>query len=112
MVRGIWFFQVAEEKQEEFLQQVNDIVKPYWESHNCIAYNVYQDMNDPTLFVKEQIYPDIESMESDGELFFGGTDPRAQEVVEIFRSYAANIEKRLCYVRIDEDGLHPKLEPK
>lgn len=109
MVRGIWFFRVAEGKQEEFLQRINDIVKPYWESHQCIAYNIYQDINDATLFVKEQIYPDIEAMEQDGDLFFDNKDPRAAEVVEIFRSYATDLEKRLCYVRIDEDGLHSKL---
>ena len=95
MVRGIWFYEVAEEKQAEYLQKTRDIIKPFWESKECLSYEVYQDWGNPRQFVKIQTYETRSAMERDGALFFEKQDPQAVKAVETFRSYAENIVNRL-----------------
>ena len=54
MVKGVWTFEVLEEKQEEYLRKTVEIIKPYWEERECTSYEVYQDYTNPRRFVKEQ----------------------------------------------------------
>jgi len=42
MVELVFMFEVPKEKQEEFLNFVKTGTKPYWESHGCLGYNVWQ----------------------------------------------------------------------
>lgn len=103
MVKGVWTFEVLEEKQEEYLRKTVEIIKPFWEEHECISYEVYQDYTNPRGFVKEQYYPDIETMER--SLSVVKTDPMAKEIIDLFRQYATDIVRRRCVPRIDKNGL-------
>jgi len=105
MVKGVWTFEVPEEKQEEYLKVTAEIIKPFWEARGCLSYQVFQDYKDPRRFVKDQIYPDRESLDRDVEAALEKKDPKAVEIVNLFRSYAQNIVRRHCIPRIDENGL-------
>ena len=96
MVKGIWIYEVPLERQESYLKATRDAIKPFWESHGCLSYEVYRDYQTPTRFVKIQTYPDVETMERDGRLVFVDKDPGALRVVELFRSFTSTMEKRLC----------------
>jgi len=99
VVKGIWFYEVPEEKQAEYLRKTAEIIRPFWESRECISYEVYQDYTHPRRFVKIQSYATVEAMERDGALFFQARDPSAVEAVETCRSYAQNVDHRLCVLR-------------
>jgi quinol monooxygenase YgiN len=103
MVKGVWTFEVAEEKQEEYLRKTVEIIKPFWEEHECSSYEVYQDYTDPRRFVKEQYYPDTETMER--SLSIAKTDPMAKDIIALFGQYATGIIRRRCVPRIDKNGL-------
>ena len=105
MVKGIWTFEVPEEKQEEYLKMTAEFIKPFWESRGCISYQVYQDYTNPRRFVKEQIYPDKETLDRDVAAALEEKDPKAVEAVNLFRTYAKDIIRRLCIPRVDEKGL-------
>lgn len=96
MVKGIWIYEVPLDRQEAYLEATRKVIKPFWESHGCLSYEVYRDYETRTRFVKIQTYADVETMERDGRLVFVDRDPEALRVVELFRSFASNIEKRLC----------------
>lgn len=97
MIRGIWQFEVPHEKQAEYLEATEKLIKPYWESKACLSYEVYQDREDSLHFVKMQVYKDLADMESDGRLL--ETDPLAMEVVRTFRSFAENVTSRICELK-------------
>jgi len=105
MVKGVWIFEVPEEKQEEYLKVTVEIIKPFWERRGCLSYQVFQDYTNPLQFVKEQVYPDKESLDRDIASAQDAKDPQAVKVVNLFRSYAQNVVRRLCLPLIDERGL-------
>jgi hypothetical protein len=103
MVKGVWTFEVPEEKQKEYLENTAKIIKPFWESHECRLYQVLKDYTHPRRFVKEQYYPDKETMER--SLALAKEDPNAQAVVATFRKYAENVVRMRCVPVIDQNGL-------
>ena len=42
MVKVVFTFDVAPEKQSEYLKATAEKIKPYWESHGCQSYDVWQ----------------------------------------------------------------------
>jgi quinol monooxygenase YgiN len=103
MVKGIWFYEVAQDKQTEYLQKTKEIIKPFWESNECLSYEVYQDPENPRQFVKIQVYEDMAAMQRDGALLFEKKDPQAIEAVETFRSYAENMISRFVEMKVGPD---------
>jgi len=103
MVKGVFMFEVPEQKQAAYLQATAERIKPFWESHGCLSYQVHQDWNDPRKFVKEQYYPDRETAERDGALLFVEKDPEAIAVVELFNSFAENVVSMFCETRVGAD---------
>ena len=65
MYQAIFTFEVPEEKQEAYLKATAEVIKPFWEAHECQSYEVFQDYfeGSRTRFVKIQYYPDKETME-------------------------------------------------
>ena len=100
MVKGVWIFEVPEERQAEYLRKTSEEIKPYWESHGCISYEVYQDYTNPCRFIKEQHYPNKKEMEKSFSL--AGKDPKAKEVITLFGEFAENIVRMRCVPRIDK----------
>ena len=78
MVKGVWTFEVPQEKQEEYLKITVEVIKPFWEDRGCISYQVFQDYTNPHQFVKEQVYPDKESLDRDIESALDAKDPEAK----------------------------------
>jgi hypothetical protein len=101
-VKGAWTFEVPEEKQAAYLKATAERIKPYWESHGCLSYQVHQDWIDPRRFVKEQYYPDRETMERDGALLFEQEDFEVLAMVDLFNSFAENVNRLLCEIRVGE----------
>lgn len=105
MVKGVWTFEVPEEKQEEYLKITVEIIKPFWEERGCLSYQVFQDYTNPLQFVKEQVYPDKETLDRDISSALDAKDLEAVKIVKLFRSYAQNVVRRRCISIIDERGL-------
>ena len=108
MVKGVWTFEVPQEKQEEYLKITIEVIKPFWEGRGCLSYQVFQDYTNPLQFVKEQVYPDKESLDRDIASALDARDLEAVKIVKLFRSYAQNIVRRRCISIIDERGLVTK----
>lgn len=94
MIRGIWQFEVAPEKQDDYLEATATLIKPYWESQACLSYEVYQDRENPRRFFKMQVYKNQQDLDKDAVLL--SSDPGAQEAVQTFRSFAENVTPCFC----------------
>ena len=70
MVNVIFSFEVAKENQEEFLNFVKAGTKPWWESHGCLGYNVWQAAGE-NAFIKIMEFPDMATMQ---EVMHGRSD--------------------------------------
>jgi hypothetical protein len=92
MYMGVFNFEVAPERQADFLQAVREQIKPYWESHGCWAYNVYQEYDaeeGPGIqFIKTQV---MEGMPRRIKEARAGRSPEAQAIVDLFYQYADNV---------------------
>ncbi len=104
MFKAVFTYEVPEDKQEEYLKTTVELIKPYWEAHECLSYEVYQDYYEsPLRFVKEQYYPDKETMER--SLALARQDPEAKEIVGLFFKYAEKLEQRRVVPVIDKNGM-------
>ena len=105
MYQAIFTFEVPEEKQAEYLRTTAEVIKPFWEAHECLSYEVFKDYFDgsTTRFVKIQYYPDKETMEQ--SLALARQDEKGQEIVALFFRFAEKLEQRRVVPVIDKDGL-------
>jgi len=56
MVKVIYEYDVAIEKQEEYLKVTREKIKPLWESKGCQSYDVWQVADSETRFIKEALF--------------------------------------------------------
>jgi len=91
MVEIIFTFEVANEKQEEFLNFVKTGTKAYWESHGCAAYNVWQAAGENT-FMKRMEFPDMATVEK--VVPVNEQDPECIALIEKFESYTINLSRK------------------
>jgi hypothetical protein len=95
MYMGVFDLEVAPEKQADFLRVVREQIKPYWESHGCLAYNVYQeydaDAGAGNRFIKTQL---MEGMPRSIKEARAERSPEAQAIIDTFYSYAENVSFR------------------
>lgn len=63
-VKMYYYYEVAEEKQEEYLKFVVEELKPFFVAHGARSYDVYQSINSEksTPFVAEMVLDDETSM--------------------------------------------------
>jgi hypothetical protein len=94
MVKMIFEYDIPVEKQAEYLQVTREKIKPFWESIGCQSYNVWQEAESDTRFVKEMLYAEDSTMRE--TLASKDSDP----VKEIFRSFASNVSRRICVQKI------------
>ncbi len=94
MVKVIFHYEVPVEKQEEYIKVTAEKIKPFWESHGCQSYSVWQMKDQPITFVKEMVFQDIGSMEKTMAL------DEANPVKELFYTFAANISRKVCTQKI------------
>ena len=94
MIKVIFTYDVAAEKQQQYLKDTAEVIKPFWESHGCASYNVWQTDDRSHSFVKEMVFVDQQSRGK------ASGDPHAKEVVALFSQYAANVTRRTYIQRV------------
>ena len=106
MHMAVFTFEVSEQKQAEYLKTTAEVIKPFWERHECLSYEVYQDyFTSPTRFVKIQFYKDKQTMEA--SLALARNSEEGKNVVATFMQYIVpeTLEQRRVVPRIDRDGI-------
>jgi len=88
MIKVVFTYDVAAEKQQQYLADTAEIIKPFWESHGCASYSVWQTEDASPAFVKEMLF---ENEQSRGK---ASGDPQAKEVVALFSKYATNVIRK------------------
>ncbi len=92
MVNMVYIFEVAPEKQEEYLKVTAEIIKPYWESHGCLSYSISQGAEESTHFIKHMLFADVPAMKK--AMGLTETDEEGKAAAQRFRSFATNVIKR------------------
>jgi hypothetical protein len=89
MIKIVFTYDVAPDKQPQYLIDTAEIIKPFWESHGCTSYSVWQTDEGSPAFVKEMVFEDQKSRGK------ASGAPGAKEVVELFSKYATNVKRRV-----------------
>lgn len=58
MLKMVYLYEVSEDKQDEYKKATAEKIKPFWESHGCQAYTIWQSQEDPKMFMKEMLFQD------------------------------------------------------
>lgn len=106
MFMAVFTFEVEEEKQLAYLQTTAEVIKPFWEQHECLSYEVYQDyFVSPNRFIKIQFYRDKETMER--SLALARNSDEGKEIVNTFMQYIVpgSLEQRRVVPLIDRRGI-------
>jgi quinol monooxygenase YgiN len=90
VVKVVFTYDVSVDNQKEYLKVTGETIKPFWESHGCQSYSVWQGRDNPTAFVKEMVFEDLTTMEKSMALH------EAESVKELFKSFVSNV----CMQRI------------
>jgi len=96
MVSIFWFFEVPVEKQAQYLKITIEKIKPFWESHGCQSYEIWQSAKGEPAFMKIMLFPDMQTMQKATGLV--QSDPEARGVADLFTSFATNTSRRI-YVK-------------
>jgi len=84
MIIRLYTYEVPVGKQSEYLKATAEKIKPFWESHGCKSYNVWQAAEGGTSFLKPMFFEDMAAMEKAMAL------PEAKPIVDLFKSFAIN----------------------
>jgi quinol monooxygenase YgiN len=87
MLKVIFQYNVAKEKQDEYLQITRDKIKPFWESHGCQSYTVWQVAESDTSFVKEMLFESGSGMKETMAL------KEADPVKEMYYKFATDVSR-------------------
>jgi hypothetical protein len=94
MIKVVFQYNVPKEKQAEYLQQTRDKIKPFWESHGCRSYSVWQVGESETAFVKEMLFENMSSMKETMSL------KEADPVKEIYFKFAADVSRKIITEKV------------
>ncbi|MGB9628812.1 MAG: antibiotic biosynthesis monooxygenase [Thermodesulfobacteriota bacterium] len=94
MIKVIFNYEVSPEKQDEYLKVTDEKIKPFWESHGCRSYSVWQMMEQPSTFVKEMVFQDLGEMKRVMAL------DEANPVKELFYTFAGNVSRKVCSQKV------------
>ena len=84
MVKVVFTFEVAPEKQSEYLKATAEKIKPFWESHGCQSYQIWQ-IEDTATFLKEMHFTDQAARDK----AMGLQDAEANSVKQLWHSYVS-----------------------
>jgi quinol monooxygenase YgiN len=91
MIRIVFTYEVRKEKQDEYLKVTADQIKPFWESHGCDAYTLWQSLwqspEESTTFVKEMVFKDEPTMQRTMSLEDG------QPIKKLFSQFATGVTR-------------------
>lgn len=96
MIKVIFTYEVLEEKREEYLKATDEVIKPFWESHGCLSYTVWQV--EDGFFIKEMLFADQTTRQK--ALSLPQSDAKAKEAVGLFAKYAVNTTRRACEQKV------------
>ncbi len=94
LVKVVFMYDVSVDSQKEYLEVTGEKIKPFWESHGCQSYSVWQVTDHPTAFVKEMVFQDVTSMEKSMAL------QEAKSIKDLFHGFANNVSRKLCIQRV------------
>jgi len=89
----IFTFDVPEEKQAEYLKVTSEKIKPFWESHGCQSYDIFQATEGSPAFLKTMFLADMSAIQMGADM-----SEEAKSIVQIFNSYATNVSVK-TYVK-------------
>ena len=89
MVKVVFTFEVAPEKQSDYLKATSEKIKPYWDSHGCNSYDVWQAEGEST-FIKEMLFPDSDTMDR----VMGPKDAESSAMIKLWQSFIANLSRK------------------
>ena len=95
MVKTVFTFEVAPEKQSEYLKATAEKIKPCWEANGCQSYDVWQVEGENT-FIKEMLFTDFPTM---GRVM-GEKDAETTAMVELFQSFVTNVSVKRCEQKV------------
>jgi len=104
MVIVVFTFDVPAEKQADYLKATSEQIKPFMESHGCLAYEVWQLAEDERApdgeqeFVKTMLFPDLTTTQE--FMAYSHSDPDAKSKVALFDSFAVGLKRRTLVKRI------------
>ncbi len=93
-VKVIFVYEVSDGNQEEYLKVTRETIKPFWKSHGCQSYSVWQGLEQPSTFVKEMVFQDVGEMKRVMAL------DEANSVKELFYKYASNVSRKVCIQKV------------
>lgn len=85
----VFTFDVPEEKQAEYLKATTEKIKPFWESHGCQAYDIWQTTDGEPAFLKTMFFSDTEDRKKATE-----GNPEAIPIVQLWGSFATNVSRK------------------
>jgi quinol monooxygenase YgiN len=94
MIKVIFHYNVAVEKRQGYLQSTRKEIKPFWESHGCLSYEVWQRSDDERGFVKEMVFQDGASMKKALSL------QESEPIKALFYQFATDIVRMTCEKKI------------
>lgn len=90
MLKMVYIYEVSEDKQDEYRKATAEKIKPFWESHGCQAYKIWQSQEDPKMFMKEMLFPDRATMQG------AVSSPDAEPIKQLFFQFAA-VKSKMAY---------------
>lgn len=94
MVKVVFQYNVAKEKQEEYLKLTQDKIKPFWEANGCQSYTVWQVGESETGFVKEMLFDSMPKMKETMAL------KQADPVKELYFKFATDVSRKIIEKKV------------
>ena len=93
MVMVIFEYDVAVEKQAEYIRETKERIKPLWESIGCKSYDIWQQTGGGNGFVKTMLFEDMAGMKETM------ADQAADPAKKMFGRFAENVSRKVCEKR-------------
>jgi quinol monooxygenase YgiN len=94
MVKVVFQYNVAKEKQTEYLQITRDKIKPFWEANGCQSYSVWQVAESETGFVKEMLFESMPGMKETMAL------KQADPIKELYFKFATDVSRKVIAKKV------------
>jgi quinol monooxygenase YgiN len=94
MVKVVFRYDVSVDNQPEYLEVTATKIRPFWESHGCKSYSLWQVTGEPTAFVKEMVFENLTAMEKSMSL------QEAKPIKDLFFGFASNVSRKVCVQKI------------
>ncbi len=93
-IKIVFTYEVPAEKVPEYLRVTREKIKPFWESHGCQSYSLWQPADSPTAFVKEMVFADRAAMDKTMAL------EEAKPIKELFQAFAEGVSRKVCVHKV------------